>query len=99
MTLAVEMWAKITFPDEVQAELDKISDEVEIPADSKRKDLRKLFTFYDGRAKFDYWIAPPDLEDEKMPEVDPKTFKRKIRKKDINETIRKEYSNKARYKK
>ena len=53
--------------------------------------LRKLFTFYDGRAKFDYWIAPPDLKDEEMPIVDAKTFKKKIRKKDINESLRIEY--------
>ena len=52
--------------------------------------LRKLFAFYDGKSKFDYWIAPPDLEAEKMPEVNAKTFKRKIRKKDINETLRHE---------
>jgi len=56
--------------------------------------LRKLFTFYDGKAKFDYWIAPPNLEDEKMPEVNAKTFKRKIRKKDINETLRREHKKK-----
>lgn len=56
--------------------------------------LRKLFAFYDGKAKFDYWIAPPDLEAEKMPEVNAKTFKRKIRKKDINETLRREHEKK-----
>lgn len=50
--------------------------------------LRKLFTFYDGKAKFDYWVAPNDLSDEVMPEVDAKTFKQKIRKKDINESLR-----------
>ena len=56
--------------------------------------LRKLFAFYDGRAKFDYWIAPPDLSDETMPEVDAKTFKKKIRKKDINESLRLEHRKK-----
>lgn len=56
--------------------------------------LRKLFTYYDGKSKFDYWVAPEDLEDEVMPEINPKTFKRKIRKKDINETARRSYKNK-----
>ena len=56
--------------------------------------LRKLFTFYDGRAKFDYWIAPPDLKDEEIPIVDAKTFKKKIRKKDINESLRLEHRKK-----
>lgn len=53
--------------------------------------LRKLFTFYDGKAKFDYWIAPPDLSDEMMPEVDAKSFKKTVRKKDINESLRIEH--------
>ena len=43
--------------------------------------LRKLFAFYDGRAKFDYWIAPPDLSDEMMPEVDGWDVCRTIRRK------------------
>ena len=50
--------------------------------------LRKLFTFFDGKAKFDYWVAPSDLKDEEMPIVDAKTFKKKVRKKDINESLR-----------
>lgn len=56
--------------------------------------LRKLFAFYDGRAKFDYWIAPPDLSDETMPEVAAKTFKKTVRKKDINESLRLEHQRK-----
>ena len=56
--------------------------------------LRKLFTFYDGKAKFDYWTAPSDLNDETMPEVDAKTFKKKVRKKDINESLRLEHQKK-----
>lgn len=56
--------------------------------------LRKLFTFYDGKAKFDYWVAPSDLKDEEMPVVDAKTFKKKIRKKDINELLRIEHQKK-----
>ena len=53
--------------------------------------LRKLFAFYDGRAKFDYWIAPPDLSDEMMPEINAKSFKKTVRKKDINEALRIEH--------
>ena len=56
--------------------------------------LRKLFTFYDGKAKFDYWVAPHDLKEEAMPIVDAKTFKKKIRKKDINESLRIEHQKK-----
>ncbi len=56
--------------------------------------LRKLFTFYDGKAKFDYWVAPLDLKEETMPYVDAKKFKRKIRKKDINESLRIEHQKK-----
>lgn len=56
--------------------------------------LRKLFAFYDGKAKFDYWIAPPDLSDEIMPEVDAKSFKKTVRKKDINESLRIEHKKK-----
>ena len=56
--------------------------------------LRKLFTFYDGKTKFDYWIAPLDLKDETMPAVDVKTFKKKVRKKDINESLRLEHRKK-----
>lgn len=58
--------------------------------------LRKLFAFYDGRAKFDYWIAPPDLSDETMPEVDAKSFKKTVRKKDINESLRIEHKKEKR---
>ena len=58
--------------------------------------LRKLFTFYDGKAKFDYWVAPSDLKDETMPMVDAKGFKKKVRKKDINESLRIEHQKKKR---
>ena len=40
--------------------------------------LRKLFTFFDDKTKFDYWVAPADLKDEEMPIVDAKTFKKKL---------------------
>ena len=53
--------------------------------------LRKLFTFYDGKAKFNYWIVPNDLQEETMPVIDAKTFKKRIRKADVNEAVRKKY--------
>ena len=56
--------------------------------------LRKLFTFFDDKTKFDYWVAPADLKDEEMPIVDAKTFKKKVRKKDINESLRLEHQKK-----
>ena len=56
--------------------------------------LRKLFTFYDGKARFEYWVAPSGLKDEEMPTVDAKTFRKKIRKKDINESLRLEHRKK-----
>ena len=61
--------------------------------------LRKLFTFYDGKARFDYWIAPQDLKDEQMPNVNSKTFKKRIRKIDKNESVRREYSKKFKHRK
>ncbi|RKW23321.1 ribonuclease R [Candidatus Gracilibacteria bacterium] len=45
LTLAVEGGARITFPNEVQAQLDKISEEIPEKELEKRRDLRKLFTF------------------------------------------------------
>ena len=56
--------------------------------------LRKLFAFYDGKAKFEYWVAPSDLKDEEMPVVDARTFRKKVRKKDINESLRLEHRKK-----
>ena len=56
--------------------------------------LRKLFTFYDGKAKFEYWVAPSDLKDEEMPIVDAKTFRKKNREKGINESLRLEHRKK-----
>lgn len=56
--------------------------------------LRKLSTFYDGKPKFNYWIALPDLNDETMPEVDAKTVKKKVLKKGVNESLRIEHQRK-----
>jgi len=45
LTLAVEGWARITFPDEIQTQLSKISEDVDTKEIERRKDFRDLFTF------------------------------------------------------
>ncbi|RAL55511.1 ribonuclease R [Candidatus Gracilibacteria bacterium GN02-872] len=45
LTIAVEMGAKITFPEEALNNLKNVSEKIEEKEFSKRKDLRKLFTF------------------------------------------------------
>lgn len=50
--------------------------------------IRKLFSFFDGKLKCDYWIAPDNLLDDSMPIIDTKNFKFKKRKKGLNETLR-----------
>ena len=57
LTLAVEWWARITFPNEVQTQLDKISEEIPEKEFEKRKDLRELFTFTID------WADAKDLDD------------------------------------
>lgn len=56
-TIAVEMWAKITFPMEVQKELENMSENIDETEFKKRKDLRKLFTFTID------WADAKDLDD------------------------------------
>lgn len=51
--------------------------------------IRKLFSFFDGTFKSDYWIAPKDLEASQMPTVNKKKFVTKKRKIGLNESIRK----------
>lgn len=45
LTLAVEWWARITFPDEVQNQLADISEDVDTDEIARRKDFRDMFTF------------------------------------------------------
>lgn len=45
LTLAVEAWAKITFPDEIQKQLADIGENVDPKEIERRKDFRELFTF------------------------------------------------------
>lgn len=57
LTIAVEMWAKITFPEEALNNLKNVSEKIEEKEFSKRKDLRKLFTFTID------WADAKDLDD------------------------------------
>ena len=57
LTIAVEMWAKITFPEDALNNLKNVSEKIEEKEFSKRKDLRKLFTFTID------WADAKDLDD------------------------------------
>lgn len=57
--------------------------------------IRKLFSFIEGKAKTDYWKAPPDLKPESIPEIDYDRILKK-RKKGENEKLRKSYKHKKR---
>ena len=57
--------------------------------------IRKLFTFIDGKAKTDYWIAPTDLKPETIPDIDYDKILKK-RKEGVNESLRKSYKYKKR---
>jgi len=57
LTIVVEMWAKITFPEEALNNLKNVSEKIEEKEFSKRKDLRKLFTFTID------WADAKDLDD------------------------------------
>lgn len=57
--------------------------------------IRKLFTFLDGKAKTDYWIAPTDLKPETIPDIDYDKILKKG-KKGVNESLRKSYKYKKR---
>ncbi len=56
-TISVEMWAKITFSDEIQKFLEKIEENISKKELEKRVDLRNLFTFTID------WIDAKDLDD------------------------------------
>jgi ribonuclease R len=45
LTLAVEAWAKITFPDDIQKQLATIGENVDPSEIERRKDFRDMFTF------------------------------------------------------
>ena len=43
--------------------------------------IRKLFRFFEGKAKFNYWIAPPDLKPEEKRKPSSKRLSNKVNKK------------------
>ena len=43
--------------------------------------LRKLFRFFEGKAKFNYWVAPPDLKPEEKKKPSAKRLTNKVNKK------------------
>ena len=56
--------------------------------------IRKLFRFYSGKAKFDYWKAPIDLEPESFKKPSAKRLSnraQKSKKKSLNEEAKSKY--------
>lgn len=53
--------------------------------------IRKLFSLIEGKAKTDYWIAPPDLKEETIPQVDFEKIFKKKKDKGLNATLRSNY--------
>lgn len=57
--------------------------------------IRKLFSFIEGKAKTDYWIPPLDLKPESIPKIDYKKIFKKSSK-GLNESLRSSYKYKKR---
>ena len=57
--------------------------------------IRKLFSFIEGKAKTDYWIPPADLKPETIPEIDYDKILKK-RNRGVNESLRRSYKHKKR---
>lgn len=57
LSLAIDSWARITFPEEIKIELEKFSEKISKQEFLKRKDLRKIFTFTID------WSDAKDLDD------------------------------------
>ncbi len=56
--------------------------------------IRKLFRFFEGNLKMDYWKAPEDLQPEKFKKPSPKRLANKVKKKkqkSVNEKAKKSY--------
>ena len=56
--------------------------------------LRKLFRFFEGKAKFNYWVAPPDLKPEEKKKPSAKRLANKVNKKktkSVNEEVKSKY--------
>ena len=58
--------------------------------------IKKYTLLVNNKAKLDYWIAPPDLEAEKLPKIKVKIVnKAKKKSKGVNETLRVNYTKKS----
>ena len=55
--------------------------------------IKKLFSLIEGKGKIDYWKAPEDLKEEKIPEINLEKLG-KHREKGKNETLRNQYKRK-----
>ena len=56
--------------------------------------IRKLFKFYSGNAKFEYWKAPADLQAESFKKPSAKRLSNKankVKKKSLNEETKSNY--------
>ena len=99
LTVAIKEFTDV-LGKELFSEIAKQLDEIIFEDNKKKKQYEpvrfqeKSLITKNGKAKFEYWIAPSDLSDETMPEVDAKSFKKIVRKKDINESLRIEYKKK-----
>lgn len=56
--------------------------------------IRKLFSLIEGKAKTDYWIAPPDLKEETIPQIDFEKIFKKKKDKGLNASLRTNYKHK-----
>ena len=56
--------------------------------------IRKLFLLIEGKAKTDYWIAPPDLKEETIPQIDFEKIFKKKKDKGLNASLRTNYKHK-----
>ena len=60
--------------------------------------IKKLFSLIEGKEKIDYWKAPEDLKEEKIPEINLEKLG-KQRQAGKNEALRKQYKRKRTVKK
>lgn len=60
--------------------------------------IRKLFRYFEGKAKFDYWVAPSNLKEEKFKRPSAKRLSKKAQKaskKSVNEEAKSNYKYKG----
>ena len=60
--------------------------------------IRKLFRYFDGKAKYNYWIAPANLKTESFKKPSAKKLSKKAQKKvekSSNERIKSDYKYKS----